>query len=134
MTAQSETPKRGKDGHVPKYIAEAVQMLNNPHEHEEVFGSNLDYDRRRNDPARRIKAHAEWLQFEETWVLYVEWDDSEPLTARFIVHKAIRECGLRFYIASGSSTNFDDLDEDGEKQYKFPGGSKTPVSYLKVTL
>lgn len=121
----------------PESILRAVKMLNNPWDYEAEFDLILDGCNRqrsvrevsyqaKSDPSHRISAKAEQLGVSADWVLYVEWDDSEPNSARSIVHKVIRICGLESYVASGSSGN---LDFDAE--VKFPVRSPD-VSYLKV--
>lgn len=118
---------------IPQAIVKAVNMLNNMEEYRDLFKHDLDYHKdrdyrsHRHSPTERVRAKAEWLPFKERWVLYVEWDDSEPLTARHVVHKTIRECGLSVYVASGCSTNYDRETEDNKKF-----GKNARVSYLKV--
>lgn len=116
---------------VPDEIEKAVDMLNNPWDYREELKHSLPDDRfGRMDPDGRIEAKAEWLMFKDRWVLYVEWDDTEPLTARHVVHKVTRRSGLGFqhYLASGSAPNKRYLD--GETEYKFRRGAD--VAWLKV--
>lgn len=115
---------------VPEQVQRAVDMLNDPWDYEEAMSYSMGDSRRsRDDPAKRIRAHAEFLQFKKNrWVLYVEWDDSEPLYARNVVHRVIRECGLQDFVATGCSSNY---DGDAEDNQKFPGPN-VQVSYLKV--
>lgn len=118
---------------IPQPIVKAVHMLNNLHEYRDLFKHDLDYHKdrdwrsHRSSPTERIQAKAEWLPFKNRWVLYVEWDDREPLTARSTVHKALRECGLSVYVASGCGSNY---DKDAADETKFGPGAQ--VSYLKV--
>lgn len=118
---------------VPESIAKAIEILNRPSNHSDVVGHNLDYHDRHNDsrrshrhPNNRIEAKAEWLPFQEKWCLYVEWDDSEPLTARNIVNRVAKEFGLLGYVASGCTSN---VDIDGNKKFS----SNAQVSFLNLT-
>jgi len=115
---------------VPESIERAVEILNNPWDHIEMFPINLlDTKFGNDDPDNRIRAKAEWLTFKQRWALYVEWDDSEPLTARSVVHRTISNLGLQGFVATGCASNY---DEDSEDKQKFPG-TGVQVSYLKVT-
>lgn len=133
MSVEEKESEWVDDRSIPDPIKRAVEMLNNPRRYADVFKNSYDYSKKRGylnprtDPAKRIRAKAEWLPFKEKWALYVEWDDSSPLTARSIVHKAIRECGLTVYVASGRGYNYDG-DADDDK--KFRKGAE--VSWLKV--
>lgn len=97
-------------------IDQAVEMLNNPWDHEDTLRHHLP-DRKETkfdfsvrlmnaeDPQWRIYARKEELEFSEDVVLYVKWDDSGPLTARDIVNTVIQMHGLDNFYAAGSAYN-----------------------------
>lgn len=114
---------------IPSEIERAVDMLNDPWSYPDELEHHLNSLRYYGDaPSRRILAEVDWMPVKEKWCLYVEWDDSEPLSARHLVHEVIRTCGLETFIATGCGVNY---DEDAEDNQKF-SGSNVSVSFLRV--
>lgn len=113
---------------IPDSIKYAIKVLNNPWDygflHHEippgVRGGPYN-------PTGRINAKAEWCPLSGKWVLYVEWDDSEPLYPRSIVNAVVSHCGLTTYVASGTSA-----EKDFTGDWKFPAICNPEVPFLKV--
>mgnify|MGYP006283038381 CR=1 FL=1 len=138
MSAKTENPKipaRGAnkaDRELPENIRQAVKILNSPkhyaREYDWVERKVENYDGR--VPLReRIHAKAEWIGTQDAWVLYVEWDDFEPLTAKHLVHAAQKELRIPYFHSGGSTTTH--TYEDGEKIQKF-GRDNAEGAYLRV--
>lgn len=141
MTAEEEDnaiPVQGAskaDRDLPDNIRKAVQILNNPEEYAEAYdwvGRHVDYESDFGRPpalCERIHAKAEYIDTIDGWALYVEWDDFEPLTAKHLVHGAIKELRIPYFHSVGSTMSH--KHEDGEKVPKF-GRDNAEGAYLRV--
>lgn len=142
MTDEEIPIKKGKGveySHVPDDVRKAVQILNNPEEYADEYewvARKLDDDAKI-PVGERINAQAEYKDG-NSWAVYVEWDDWEPLTAKFLVHKTLKEFGFTEFIAAGRTGKWEQEDgrlkhdENDEKVPKF-GRKNAEGAYLRVS-